>query len=76
MVSESFTSDTGEHGINSLKLVEMLTRIAPNAIEMVEVYRGPGQIPGQFHWNGCAAIVIWTRYNPVRDTAKSGKKPS
>lgn len=75
LVGESFTTDTGEHGQNSLKLAEMLGRIAPSSIEMMEIYRGPGQIPGPFHWDGCAAIVIWTRFNPRRDTLQTGKSP-
>jgi hypothetical protein len=44
----------------------MLERTAASGIEMMEVYRGPSQIPGEFHWDGCGAIVIWTRYNPTR----------
>ena len=46
----------------------MLSRISARGIEMMEVFRGPGQIPAAFHWDGCAAIVIWTRDNPVNDT--------
>jgi carboxypeptidase family protein/TonB-dependent receptor-like protein len=45
----------------SFKLAEMLSRITPTGIEAVEVYRGVSEIPGEFHWDGCAAIVIWTR---------------
>lgn len=54
----------GRYGPNALELAEMLERIAPSGIEMVEVFRGPSQIPGEFHWDGCAAIAIWTRWNP------------
>jgi len=54
------------HGAGSFRLAEMLERIAASGIEMIEVYRGPSQIPGEFHWDGCAAIAIWTRYNPTR----------
>ncbi|HEU5217728.1 MAG TPA: Plug domain-containing protein, partial [Gemmatimonadales bacterium] len=54
---------------------EMINRIGPSNIEMMEVYRGLAQIPGEFHWNGCAAIVIWTRYNPVRDTTARKNPP-
>jgi hypothetical protein len=64
MELEGSNSGRGQHGPGAMNLAEMLARIAPNMIEMVEVYRGPGEIPGQFHWDGCAAIVIWTRYNP------------
>jgi hypothetical protein len=44
-------------------LVEMLSRVNPSDIEMIEVFRGPSEIPGVFHWNGCAVIAIWTRWN-------------
>jgi hypothetical protein len=43
--------------------VEMLSRINPSDIEMIEVYRGASEIPGVFHWNGCAVIAVWTRWN-------------
>jgi hypothetical protein len=43
--------------------VEMLSRINPSDIEMIEVFRGPSEIPGVFHWNGCAVIAIWTTWN-------------
>lgn len=36
--------------------------LRPNDIEMIEVYRSIGQIPGEFlDGDSCAAIVIWTR---------------
>jgi hypothetical protein len=60
--------DRGLHGVGSTTLAELLSRISPSDIEMVEVYRGPGQIPGEFHWDGCAAIAIWTRYNRGADS--------
>lgn len=41
--------------------IEVLSRINPGAIEMIEVFRGPSEIPAEFHWNGCAVIAIWTR---------------
>jgi hypothetical protein len=40
---------------------EALDYLRPANIEMIEVYRGPGQIPGEFLDDSCAAIVIWTR---------------
>lgn len=54
------------HGLNSYLLAEQLERIAASGIEMIEVYRGASQIPGEFHWDGCAVIAIWTRHNPMR----------
>lgn len=43
--------------------IEVLSRIHPADIEMIEVYRGASQIPGVFHWDGCAVVAIWTRWN-------------
>lgn len=40
---------------------EALEYLRPSDIEMIEVYRSPGQIPGEFLADSCAAIVIWTR---------------
>jgi len=45
---------TGDHN-------EALSYLRPNDIEMIEVYRSGGQIPGEFLADSCAAIVIWTR---------------
>jgi len=41
--------------------IEILSRVNPSDIEMIEVFRGVSEIPGEFHWNGCAVIAIWTR---------------
>lgn len=38
-----------------------LATIAPSDIEAIEVYRGVAEVPGEFHEDSCAAIVIWTR---------------
>jgi len=43
--------------------IEILSRINPADIEMIEVFRGASEIPAVFHWNGCAVIAIWTRWN-------------
>ena len=43
--------------------IEVLSRINPSDVEMIEVYRGVSEIPGVFHWNGCAVVAIWTRWN-------------
>lgn len=40
---------------------QALEYIRPSNIEMIEVYRSAGQIPGEFLADSCAAIVIWTR---------------
>lgn len=41
--------------------VEILSRVNPGDIEMIEVFRGPSEIPAELHWNGCAVIAIWLR---------------
>lgn len=40
---------------------ELLDRILPIQIEMIEVYAGPAQMPAEAVGNSCAAIMIWTR---------------
>jgi len=50
-------------GLGEEPAVEMLSRINLADIEMIEVYRGASEIPAVFHWNGCAVIAIWTRWN-------------
>lgn len=50
---------------------EILERISPNEIEMIEVYRGIGSLPPEFAGDACAAIAIWTRHGGVApDTAR------
>lgn len=44
-------------------VVEMLDRLNPADLEMIEIYRGPSQIPGVYHWDGCAVIALWTKWN-------------
>lgn len=44
-------------------VIEMLNRINPADIEMIEVYRGVAQIPGVYHWDGCAVVAVWTKWN-------------
>jgi hypothetical protein len=38
-----------------------LDRLLPSQIELMEVYRGPAEMPAEFLDDSCAAIVIWTR---------------
>ena len=40
---------------------ELLERLVPLQIEMIEVYTGPSQMPAEAVGNSCAAIMIWTR---------------
>jgi len=39
----------------------ILERIAIGDIELVEVFRGPGELPPEFNDGTCGAIAIWTR---------------
>lgn len=45
------------------QVAEMISRISPTGIEMIEVFRGVSQIPAEYHIDGCAVIAIWTRWN-------------
>lgn len=55
-------SDATNSGTPPTAIVgEMLDRIDPTQIELMEVYQGPGIIPGEFLDDSCAVIVIWTR---------------
>jgi len=56
-------SDSSALGLGEEPVIETLSRINPSDIEMIEVFRGPSEIPGIYHWNGCAVIAIWTRWN-------------
>lgn len=45
----------------AMALSEMLERVPPSAIELIEVYRGVSQMPAEFLDDSCAAVAIWTR---------------
>lgn len=47
--------------VNTRDHNEALSYLRPNDIEMLEIYRRAGQIPGEFMGDACAAVVIWTR---------------
>jgi hypothetical protein len=66
-----------EERVEGQDVAEILSRITASGVEMVEVYRGASQIPGPFHWDGCAAIVIWTQYHrlPDTDSVATGRQP-
>ena len=53
--------------------------LSPNAMEAIEVYRGPAETPPQFRQvdTACGLIVIWTREPPPkqRKDTTSGKSP-
>jgi hypothetical protein len=40
---------------------EMLARVNPREIELIEIFRGAGELPPEFNDGNCGAIVIWTR---------------
>jgi hypothetical protein len=40
---------------------EMLSRVDPSEIELIEIFRGPGELPPEFNDGNCGAISIWTR---------------
>ena len=39
----------------------MLDRIAVGDIELIEIFRGPGELPPEFNEGNCGAISVWTR---------------
>ena len=40
---------------------EMLSRVNPGDVELIEIFRGPGELPPEFNDGNCGAIAIWTR---------------
>ncbi len=40
---------------------QTLNQVNPADIEFVEIFRGPGELPGEFNDGNCGAIAIWTR---------------
>ena len=63
MQSVSFSDDAlaGQRRIMAA-VGEMLDRIPPGDIELIEIFRGPGELPGEFNDGNCGAISIWTRW--------------
>ena len=55
--------DSSALGLGEEPVIATLSQINPADIEMIEVYRGASEIPAVFHWNGCAVIAIWTKWN-------------
>ena len=39
----------------------MLDRIPIGDIELIEIFRGPGELPPEFNEGNCGAISVWTR---------------
>lgn len=44
-----------------MALSELLERVSPSQIEMIEVYRGPSEMPAEFIDDSCGAVAMWTR---------------
>jgi hypothetical protein len=40
---------------------EMLDQVSVLDIEMIEIFRGPGELPAEYNDGNCGAIAIWTR---------------
>jgi len=40
---------------------EMLGRINPRDIELIELFRGPGELPPEYNDGNCGAIVVWLK---------------
>ncbi|HEV8355860.1 MAG TPA: carboxypeptidase regulatory-like domain-containing protein [Gemmatimonadales bacterium] len=59
--AEFYRKPVGPNDSTAIAVGDFLERVRPSEIEMVEVYRGPSEIPAEFLSGGCAAIVIWTR---------------
>lgn len=58
LMPEGAPSTSGSTG----SVGEMLDRIPPGDIELIEIFRGPGELPGEFSDGNCGAISIWTRW--------------
>jgi hypothetical protein len=52
---QRFVAGTG------LGLGELLDRVLPSQIALMEVYRGPAEMPAESLDDSCAAVAIWTR---------------
>ena len=39
----------------------ILDRIPIGDIELIEIFRGPGELPPEFNEGNCGAISVWTR---------------
>lgn len=44
-----------------MQVGELLDRVNPSDIEMIEIFRGPSELPPQFNDGNCGAIAVWTR---------------
>ncbi|MGE0441754.1 MAG: carboxypeptidase regulatory-like domain-containing protein [Gemmatimonadales bacterium] len=52
---------------------ELIDSINPSELEAIEVFRGPGQLPGEFNLgDNCGAIVMWTKQGGFRAEATPG----
>ena len=61
--------------VDGMKVTEPFVTLASlnaNDVEAIEVYRGTAELPAEAAGNGCAAIMVWTRFTP---NALDKKKP-
>src|ERR1043166_2467456 len=55
-----YRKPTGQQDSAAISVGDAVSHIRPSEIEMIEVYRGPSEMPAEFLSDECA-IVIWTR---------------
>ena len=48
-------------GDDSRDATHELRDIVPSSLQLMEVYRGPGRIPGQYLDDACAVVLLWSR---------------
>lgn len=60
MTASGFLRSTGPDTLG-MALGNLLERVLPSQIELMEVYKGASQIPAEFLDDSCAAVVMWTR---------------
>ena len=52
---------SSRRGASSPMIGEMLERVDVHDVELMEIFRGPGELPPEYNDGNCGAIVIWTR---------------
>jgi hypothetical protein len=48
-------------GDDSRDATHELRDIVPTSLQLMEVYRGPGRIPGQYLDDACAVVLLWSK---------------
>jgi len=52
---------SARRGTSTSIIGEMLERIDVHDVELMEIFRGPGELPPEYNDGNCGAIAIWTR---------------